>query len=109
MGSRSVSGWGSLRWGVDRKQGGGNANSCVGGSAFLEMRVLVRLGEKGPEGRWDEGIFVEEVKGLCPACWGLCTWMVPAAGGGQRKKLGLELKPRPMAGNGSARRRGGSR
>lgn len=72
--------WGSLGWGYlssgrcGQEAGRWKCKPGVGG-AFLEMRVLVRLWEKVTEGRWDEGIFVEEVKGLCPACWGLCTWM----------------------------------
>lgn len=100
MESRSVSGWGSLGWGclssgrVGRKRGVGNAHS--GAVHPWRGGVLGRLQQKVTEGRWDAGIFVEEMTGLCPGCW-----MVTVAGAGQRKELGLGPKPRPMAGNGS--------
>lgn len=89
--------WGgdaSAAGGVGRKRGVGNAHS--GAVHPWRGGVLGRLQQKVTEGRWDAGIVVEEMTGLCPGCW-----MVTVAGAGQRKELGLEPKPRPMAGNGS--------
>lgn len=61
--------------------------------AFLEMRAPGKTGRVSLNGLGNEGIPMEEMKELCPGCWGLSMGTVTVTGSGQRKNLGLEVKP----------------